>query len=355
MILLNQPGKTNYSILLITLILVLVGFSGCSKQDETPDSETRIYTIETFEDVRHAFGEDHSQRAEGVFEFPTDPTQVSDIKMYVKLRCPDEGCNAWDMFANIKIQDPETEKWLEMGRYITPYGVDNAQAGRGFMINVTDFKSLLTGQVKLQSFIEVWANDGWLVSVEFQITEGNPDYPYYSIAPVLDYADWSLGGVPYGEEHEFDLQKTLSIPAVAEETQIRTIITGWGHATPTDSDGRPCAEWCFRTHSVWINDVKTFDHPLEPIGCPDNPVQPQFGNWEPDRAGWCPGMEVPVRKNTLENPMDGSSFSLSYSFQDWSNNFQSSSDNKHAYYAISIMMVTKSNSPIEKTIVESSR
>jgi len=330
----------------VVLILPLFVIFSCTEKDPVPE-EPVIHIIKTFEDVRHAFGDGLSQTAEGTFTFPTDPTKVERIRMYVKLRCPDAGCNAWDMYANIRVRDPETEEWLEIGRYITPYGVDNAKAGRGFMIDVTDFKSILTGEVKLRSFVEVWGNDGWLVSVEFEITEGNPDYAYYAISPILDYADWSLAGVPYGEDHDFVLERTVIIPSNAQQTSFRTIITGWGHATPADPDGRPCAEWCFRTHDVLINGELQFSHIMDGPGCDINPVQPQNGNWAPDRAGWCPGMAVPVRTDILGSSMGGLSFSYEYDFEDWTNDFQTNASNKHAYYAISSFVIVKSNEPIE--------
>ena len=46
---------------------------------------------------------------------------------------------------------------------------------------------------------------------------------------------------------------------------------------------------------------------MGPIGCASNPVSPQNGNWEPNRAGWCPGMEVPVRINKFNNNLSGDS------------------------------------------------
>ncbi len=325
--------------------LTLLFTMACSDKQEE-ESEPRVFTVNTFQEERHAFGEGHSQTIEGVFDFPADPTNVERIRMYVRLLCPDEGCNAWDMFANIRVRHPETNDWLEIGRYITPYGVDNSQAGRGFMIDVTDFKSLLTGEVHLRSFVEVWGSDGWLVSVDFEIIEGTPDYPYYAVIPLLDYASWSLGGVPYGESHDFELGRMVSIPENIGETRIRTIITGWGHATPADPDGRPCAEWCFRTHEVLINNEPVFLHVMDGMGCDKNPVQPQNGNWAPDRAGWCPGMAVPVRTDIFATSMQGTDFSYEYRFEQWINNFNTTADNPHAYYAISSFVIVKSNNPI---------
>ena len=319
-----------------------------SGKDELPSTQT----INTFSQERHAFGESYEQWAEGVFRFPLDPAEVSKITMQIRLDCPEGGCNPWDVFANVKIWDQKAETWYEMGRYITPYGVDNRALDNGFEIDVTDFKSLLTGDVKLKSFVEVWGSDGWLVSVDFEIEKGEPDYKYYAVAEVFDYSENSISGVPYGEDHDFVLRKNITIPENAKETSLRTIITGWGHATPNDEDGRPCAEWCFRTHSIVINGVPFFDHELGPLGCASNPVQPQNGNWAPDRAGWCPGMEVPVRKNEFDSSLAGESFSLAYDLEEWRNDFQSLADNKHAYYAISNYVVIKSDEPIENPVVE---
>ena len=69
---------------------------------------------------------------------------------------PSAGCNAWDVFANILVREPVSNEWYEIGRYITPYGVDTKALERGIEIDVTDFKSLLSGAVELKAYIEVW-------------------------------------------------------------------------------------------------------------------------------------------------------------------------------------------------------
>jgi len=310
-------------------------------------------TVKTFNQTHLAFGQGHSQSSEQRFSFPEDLSQVSDIKMFVKLECPRGGCNAWDVFAHVQVKDPESGEWYEMGRYITPYGVDNAELARGFEIDVTDFRSLLQGEAELRSYIEVWGSDGWLLSVEFDFLAGQPEYAYSSIARVMEYNRNSLEGVPYGQANldpRFDLTKSISLPAEAEAAHLRTIITGWGHATPTDEDGRPCAEWCYRTHNVLLDGTPTYQHQLEPLGCDRNPVRPQSGNWRPDRAGWCPGMAVPVRYDELESP-SGRSFDFEYQFENWVADGGNTSGQGGAFYAISTFVVVQSNSPIEKASV----
>ncbi|GAL65768.1 hypothetical protein [Jejuia pallidilutea] len=75
--------------------------------------------------------------------------------MYVKLTCPDVGCDEWDVFANVKIKDQVSGEDYELARYITPYWNDNSQLDRGFEFDVTDFKSLLTGEVELRYVLSV--------------------------------------------------------------------------------------------------------------------------------------------------------------------------------------------------------
>jgi len=190
------------------------------------------------------------------------------------------------------------------------------------------------------------------LSVDFDYIIGDPDFTNYKVSRIIQYNGNSLQGVVYGEdESEFDLSKSIEIGENVQNAHIRTIITGWGHATPNDDNGRPCAEWCYRTHNIKINNINTFQHYMGPIGCGSNPISPQNGNWEPDRAGWCPGMEVPVRLNKFTNDISNSSFNFEYDFENWVNDLKSSTSNIHAYYAISSFIVLKSNNEINAALV----
>lgn len=309
-----------------------------------------IYNFKTFTDqvITPA-----RQTAITTFNLHTDNSNIETIKMFIKLRCPQGGCDAWDRYANIKVKDKSSGQWYEMGRYITPYGVGNAQLGRGFEIDVTDFKSLLEGSTELYARIETWEK-GWEVSVEFDFIEGNADYPYYAISKVFAYDDFSTSGVVYGgPTTNFDLDKSISIPANAESTHLRTVISGWGHATPA-ANGRGCAEWCFRTHQIKINGSNTFEHQMGPLGCSSNVVQPQGGNWTGDRAGWCPGMVVPVRVNKFSSNMAGNNLTFEYDYQDWvaDGGTTATGYSAGAYYATSVFVIVKSNTPINKPQVQ---
>ena len=309
---------------------------------------TVIHSYSTFNQQALGFGGGFNQSASQVFNLHEDLSNISQIKMFLQIDCPTTGCDDWDRFANVKVKDPDSGSWFEIGRYITPYWVGTQQLDRGLEFDVTDFKSLLTGTVELRIYIENWTAKADIVTVEFDFIEGTPDYQYYAISEVLGYHVNSIDGVPYGVSHNFDLDKTIQMPSNVESGQFRTIISGWGHATPNDIGGRPCAEWCFRTHNIKINGSSSFQHYMGPIGCASNPINNQNpGNWQPDRAGWCPGMVVPIRLDNIDLNSSGSSFNFEYDFEDW----VSDGLGGNAYNATSVYVVVKSSTLITNPIV----
>lgn len=323
-------------------------FSSCGEDNNTPVDTTlpdvaKITNVKTFDKVKVAFGSGLSQSIEGTFTFPTNMDEVKTIKMYVKDICPNKECDEWDRYANVYVKDKTSGVFYEIGRFITPYWVGNEKLDRGYEIDVTDFKSILSGTTELKIYTETWNDKGRTYSVEFDFEHGKPDYKYTSIVPVFQYNKSSIDGVPYGKEFDtnvFDLQKSINLPASAELAYYRTIITGWGHSSPGT-----CAEWCVKAHNILINGAEKYQHKLTGIGCAQNPVNNQGpGNWSPDRAGWCPGMAVPIRFNNIEKSNFGTSYTFEYKFQDYTTTGE-------AYYAISTFVVLKSNSPIEKATI----
>jgi hypothetical protein len=71
----------------------------------------------------------------------------------------------------------------------------------------------------------------------------------------------------------------------------------------------------------------------------------------PDRAGWCPGMAVPVRIDDLGESFSGNSFDFEYEFENWVSDGGSTSGQSGAYYATSSYIVVKSNTEISSPTV----
>ncbi len=319
------------------------------------------FNYKTFSQKRLAWGSGYSQGASQNFDLHSDNSNIETIKMYIRLECPSDGCDPWDRFANILVKNQSNNQFYEIARHITPYGVGNSQLSRGLEVDVTDFKSILTGNVEIRIYTETWVSSGWVLSLEFDYLSGTPDYKYYQVTPVIQFNRNSLSGVPYGGENgqteldevKFDLKKTITIGSNIKSVHFRTIISGWGHATPADSDGRACAEWCFRTHKIKIDNVDKFSHYMGPIGCSSNPINNQAGNWSPDRAGWCPGMVVPVRIDKFDANISDTTIDFEYYFQPWTNNFVGTPgyNNKNAYNAISTFIILKSDNQIDAAAV----
>ena len=327
------------------------------------------FNYKTFSQKRLAWGSGYNQSASQNFDLHDDNSNIEAIKMYIRIECPSVGCDSWDRFANILIKNSDTNQWYEMARHITPYGVGNSQLDRGLEVDVTDFKSMLEGNVELKIFVETWEQGtGWVISVEFDFLDGSPDYEFYQISPVIQFNNNSLGGVPYGGEKKkingvdvifspeeikakFDLKKTISFGPNIKSAHFRTIISGWGHATPNDSGGRGCAEWCFRTHKILVDNAEKFSHNMGPLGCASNPIKNQGGNWTGNRAGWCPGMIVPVRIDKFNVDLSNDNIDFEYYFVPWVNNFQYSGQNPNAYNAISTFIIIKSDQQIEPATI----
>ena len=327
------------------------GFAGENCEKET-------LTITAFNKVRldYNMGINNNQSTQTFTLIDSDEIEnIEAIHMYIELRCPTSspaGCDEWDRYANIAIKGPEaTETWYELGRYITPYGIGNEKRYRGFKMDVTDFKSMLHGEVELEAFIGTFSGKGWLVTVKFDYVKGEPEFAYSAIIPILNLS-LRASGVPYGVPHNKKLDGRITIPAMnIAQVELRTIITGHGHAGRYTVNGN-CAEWCFRTHTLRFGS-DTFTHRLQGIGCRSNPVSPQPGNWPVDRAGWCPGMEVPIRQNTLSKTYSGETISFAYEFEPWTTP-EADPLSQFAQYGISTFLVLKSHQPITElpTIAE---
>lgn len=349
---------------------LLLGFAACSSDDSSPQKKPETegpgeegpgeegpgeepvkegtFNYKTFKDVKVGFGEGLSQSAEGTFTFPADIEKVQTIKMYVQNPCVNKECDEWDRFANVYVKNKQTNEWYEIGRFITPYWVGSEKLERGWEFDVTDFKSLLTGDTEIKIYTETWLAKGRVYSVDFDFIYGETAYKYSAVTPLYQYNQSSIDGVPYGTAETTDLARKITLPANTEMAYFRTTISGWGHATPADAGNRACAEWCYRRHHIQLDGADAFEHYMGPIGCANNPINNQApGNWKPDRAGWCPGMVVPPYINNLTGDLKNKTLNFNYKLEPWTAN---NPENK-AFYAISTFVVVHSNTPIAAPIV----
>ncbi|WP_177225924.1 LamG-like jellyroll fold domain-containing protein [Arsenicibacter rosenii] len=278
---------------------------------------------------------------------PQDNARFSHIYMYVTLTCPAGGCGAEDAIGRISLV--KHGKWNEIGRFITPYGV----ACGPWTIDVTDFKSELTGNCMLQSYIEAWWLKGWNLSVALEFIEGeaNP-LPYQKVTPLWQYDYFVYGDPTYCQQlTPFTYQASTK----ARQLTFRQTITGHGQGN-TDNG----AEFSPKTHQLVLKqqgaaDSLAFKHILWKTDCAQNPCSGQKGSFTYSRAGWCPGQDVrpwtatiPIRQAGKQGSISPTTpVTVAYRLQPYLNlKNKGYDDNRHIEpsYAIYGYLIEKSDS-----------
>ncbi len=263
-------------------------------------------TIVAFNAVHQSFGNSGNNRMViDTIQFPESNFSYSEIIMNVNLECPNGGCDPWDRKAKISVM--HLEEWYEIGRYVTPYGVEC-----GWSFDVTDYRSILKGDVPLLSYIDTWVQPGWLVTISFNFILGAPEYNFTAVRNI-----WNYDYVVYGDETiPVNISSvTEYIPMDAEEVYLRMITTGHGQGN-TDN----AAEFSYRVHDILINGDLEFLHDFWRSDCESNSCSPQNGTWQYDRAGFCPGDKVYYDDFYLtDNSMYGDTIKFDYVLEDYIN------------------------------------
>ena len=279
------------------LMKYLILFIGVSYADTT---------IVAFDAVHQSFGDLGNNRTViDTIRFPESNSNFSEITMNVNLECPNGGCDPWDRKAKISVM--HLEEWYEIGRYVTPYGVEC-----GWSFDVTDYRSILKGEVPILSYIDTWVRPGWLVTIEFHFISGTPNYDYTAVRNI-----WNEDYVVYGDESiPINIPSvTEYIPMDAEAVYLRMITTGHGQGN-TDN----AAEFSYRVHEIHLDGEMEFLHDFWRSDCESNSCSPQNGTWQYDRAGFCPGDKVLHDDFYLEgNLFYGDTIKFDYVLEDYIN------------------------------------
>lgn len=263
-------------------------------------------TIVALDRVHHSFGNSGNNRVIiDTLQFPQDINSYSEITMDVNLECPNGGCDPWDRKAQISIYN--FNDWFEIGRYVTPYGVEC-----GWSFDVTDYRSLLKENVIIRSYIDTWVEPGWLVSITFNFISGVPEYPNVTVRKV-----WNYSNLVYGDDtNPIEIPSYNGyIPSDVNNALLRMVTTGHGQGN-TDN----AAEFSYKLHDIYLDDSPTFVHNFWRSDCESNDCSPQNGSWTYDRAGFCPGDKIyPVDFNLLDALNPGEEMKIDYVLQEYYN------------------------------------
>jgi hypothetical protein len=192
----------------------------------------------------------------------------------------------------------------ELGRYITPYGInlDLGPEGTTWVFDITDYAPLLHNWVRLQA-----GNNQELLDLRFVMIKGTPPRTVRKIENL-----WS-GSFSYASLLDDRSGQAVfkRLDPGASMFQVKTRTTGHGFGGPSN-----CAEFCQKFHYLNLNDQQAFSWFLW-NECADNFVYPQGGTWLYDRAGWCPGAKVSTYEHELTPLVSpGDTVKLDYDIQD---------------------------------------
>lgn len=250
------------------------------------------------------------------FVLPDTSTHYKQILMFYTIGCPSAGCDPWDRLGWIKLYK-DTNTNYEIARIVTPYNiVGGSYPGQClFVIDVTDYMSLLHDTVRLGSYIESWigGNRGWLVTVKFAFIEGEIQNIPFKVINL-----WQNSRIVYGDPavppENYLIPRTIMIDPLTTQSKVRIVNTGHGQGN-TDN----AAEFSFKIHNVVVGSNVT-QHILWRGDCSANPCSPQGGSWQYARAGWCPGASVvPFDVDATAQTIPGQNVTIDYDLQAYEN------------------------------------
>ncbi|MCB0762375.1 MAG: T9SS type A sorting domain-containing protein [Flavobacteriales bacterium] len=189
----------------------------------------------------------------------------------------------------------------ELGRYITPYGINLTLGNDGWtwVYDVTDFAPLLRDSVELQA-----GNWQELLDLKFAFIEGTPSRDVNRIEHLWN-GNWSLNGWN-------TTIAPITVPFEEDDAMAKVITTATGHGFGT---GNNCAEFCDNMHSLVVNGDAEWTWQIMQE-CADNSLYPQGGTWIYDRAGWCPGMPGRTQEFDVSEWVEDGQVTLDYDIQE---------------------------------------
>lgn len=289
------------------IVITATSSNGMQSQMErnlTVSNAIETTTAPTLQNAVIDWGTIGSQWYYGTYQLPQSVGAFESIMADFIVTCPGVpgGCDDWDRLAYVQIKNRDGN-WIELFRYITPFGRACSHS-----IDVTDYESVLQGQVEFRVYIETWGTGGWKMDLNLTYQAGTPEYTYTAIQEV-----WH-GTYNFGDPANLQPmpQRTIDAPDNTEIATFRLVTTGHGWGQNNTGNA---AEFYFATHRLKVDGANTFTQNMKVI-CNPNPdgCSPQFGTWQHDRAGWCPGT-IPSPYTYDLTPHISSAFTFDYEFQ----------------------------------------
>ncbi len=319
---------TIFKFLTIPIVILLSVLSTFAQMS----ADTLVVQTFTFNDI---------DKRRDAFQFPDSDQSWRKIIMVRTLKCDEKTsrdiypCGEWDYITRtiIYVHKKDTTEEFELDNFITPYGkrLDlNGNKGWTWYYDVSDYAPLFKGKVDISS-----GNTQELLDMKFYFIPGIPDRNVISIENI-----YPAGSYKYERLSDNDVLKPVKIVLnpEAKSYKIRARISGHGHFGP-----RNCCEWESKTHSYYLGDEMIFRWNVWK-DCGLNPIFPQGGTWQFDRAGWCPGTPVDTYDFELTDKVKpGDTINLDYGIEAYSENGEKGGNFQMSHQLISYWAPNFSN------------
>lgn len=195
----------------------------------------------------------------------------------------------------------------EIGRFITPYGINLSLGPNGFewRYDITDYANFLHDTVDLSA-----GNTQELIDLKFILIEGTPPADVIQVDQL-----WNKGVASYtyaNLDNDLNLSaNTITLNSSTNEIKLKSRLTGHGHNSNTGNYPH-CCEWKDNTHYLFANGNQIADWHIWRDDCAENPVFPQGGTWPGQREGWCPGDVVYEKEFRLTPYVSAGQITLDY-------------------------------------------
>ncbi len=225
----------------------------------------------------------------GKVRFPDNNKKWEKILLIKTLKCDSSTkgdkypCGEWDYITQTLIYVPrnDTTEPFQLISFVTPYGKRlwlGGEKGWSWEFDITDYAPILKGEMTIEA-----GNNQELLDLKFLFIEGTPVRNVLSVENL-----YPAGSYKYKllADDSVLKPKKIILREDAKAYMLRARISGHGHFGPHN-----CCEWINKTHTYHIGDWDMIRWNVWKK-CGFNPVYPQGGTWQFDRAGWCPGTAV---------------------------------------------------------------
>ena len=323
-----KSSSLTYSIGSIFFLLII----GCSNQELNSisflEDTTSIHVI-SYETPSPS--KEGKQVYDTIAHFPKEG-EWRKILMIQRIKCDQATkrdkfpCGEWDYSTNTSIfinKNDSTEEQIEINSFVTPYGLrlNLTEDGWEYIWDVTDYAPILKGDQRIEH-----GNNQELHDLKFVFIKGKPSRNVLKVENI-----WPYGNYKYEDLALNTVLKSKKLPLLKEGKgfRLKARISGHGHFGPYN-----CCEWDEKIHSYRFSDESVINWNVWK-DCGHNPIHPQGGTWQFDRAGWCPGTAIDTYDFEVVSQVENDSLTVDYQIEMFEENGE-----KDGNYLMSHQLIT---------------